>query len=96
MAAELRSHEACAPAVRVKSARLAKIPQTGPAMNTPLSPIVSEFETEEQAASHDRWVRRKIAASLADHRPAVPHDQAMSEAAAIIAAAEQNLTRKPS
>lgn len=26
-----------------------------------LSPIVSEFETDEQAASYDRWFRAKVA-----------------------------------
>lgn len=48
-------------------------------MNTPLSPIVSEFESEEQAASHDAWVRREIEASLADDSPTIPHDQVMAE-----------------
>jgi hypothetical protein len=33
-------------------------------MNAVLSPIVSEFETEEQAASYDRWFRAKVEASL--------------------------------
>lgn len=61
-----------------------------------LSPIVSEFETEEQASSYDRWFRHKVEASLADPRPAVPHDQVMGEAAAIIAAAEKRLARKQS
>ncbi len=49
-----------------------------------LSPIVSEFETEEQAASYDAWFRRKVEASLADTRPGVPHDQVMAEVRAII------------
>ncbi|WP_374407617.1 stability determinant [Pelagerythrobacter sp.] len=43
-----------------------------------LSPIVSEFETEEEAAAYDRWFRAKVAASLADPRPPVPHDEAMA------------------
>lgn len=54
-----------------------------------LSPIVSEFETEEQASSYDRWFRRKVEASLADPRPAVPHDQAMARVAAAIEAAKR-------
>jgi hypothetical protein len=45
---------------------------------TKLSPIVSEFETEEQAAAYDRWFRAKVEASLADPRPGVPHDEAMA------------------
>lgn len=47
-------------------------------MSPTLSPIVSEFETEEQAASYDRWFRAKVQASLADPRPGIPHDQAMA------------------
>lgn len=58
-------------------------------MNAVLSPIVSEFETEEQAANYDRWFRAKVEASLADPRPSIPHDQVMAEMDAIIAQAEQ-------
>jgi len=47
-------------------------------MSTTLSPIVSEFETEEQAASYDRWFRAKVQASRDDPRPSVPHDEAMA------------------
>lgn len=49
-----------------------------------LSPIVSEFETDEQAASYDRWFRAKVTASLADPRPPTPHDQVMAEIDALI------------
>ena len=48
-------------------------------MSMPLSPIVSEFETEEQAASYDRWFRAKVQASIDDPRPSIPHDEAMAE-----------------
>lgn len=58
-------------------------------MNAVLSPIVSEFETEEQAANYDRWFRAKVETSLADPRPSIPHDQVMAEMDAIIAQAEQ-------
>lgn len=37
-------------------------------MSVQLSPIVSEFETQEQADSHDRWFRRKVKESLDDSR----------------------------
>lgn len=47
-------------------------------MSVALSPIVSEFETEEQAASYDRWFRAKVQASRDDPRPSIPHDQAMA------------------
>ncbi|MGM0785054.1 MAG: antitoxin [Pseudomonadota bacterium] len=48
-------------------------------MTTPLSPIVSEFETEEQAEAYDRWFRSKVQRSLDDPRPSVPHDDVMIE-----------------
>lgn len=55
-------------------------------MSAQLSPIVSEFESEEQAASYDAWFRKKIQASLDDDRPNVPHDQVMSEMKSLLAA----------
>lgn len=51
-----------------------------------LSPIVSEFETVEQAEAHLRWLQAKVAASLADGRPAIEHDAAMERVRAIIEA----------
>ena len=53
-------------------------------MSAELSPIVSEFETEEQAARYDRWLRAKVQASLDDPRPSIPHDQVMAEMRALI------------
>ncbi|WP_339415477.1 MULTISPECIES: type II toxin-antitoxin system RelB family antitoxin [unclassified Pseudomonas] len=53
-------------------------------MSIPLSPIVSAFETEEQAASYDRWFRAKVQASIDDPRPNIPHDQVMAEMRALI------------
>lgn len=47
-------------------------------MGTALSPIVSEFETEEQAASHDRWFRAKVQEALDSTEPRLPHDEAMA------------------
>lgn len=47
-------------------------------MSKILDPIISEFDTEEQAASYDRWFRSKVQASLEDPRPSVPHDEAMA------------------
>lgn len=57
-------------------------------MSAVLSPIVSEFETEEQASSYDRWFRAKVQAAIDDPRPGIPHDQVMAEMEAIIAEAE--------
>ena len=58
-------------------------------MSAKLSPIVSEFETEEQAISYDRWFRAKVQASLAKPGPGVPHDEVMARMDAIIDAAER-------
>lgn len=57
-------------------------------MSAALSPLVSEFETEEQEVSHTAWLKAKIQASLNDPRPNIPHDQVMAEMDAIITEAE--------
>ena len=44
-------------------------------MNSALDPIVSEFETQEQADSYDRWFRAKVQEALDDSRPCLPHDE---------------------
>ena len=54
-------------------------------MGTTFSPLVSEFESEEQEASYTAWLKAKVEASLKDLRPNVPHDQVMAEMRAIIA-----------
>lgn len=54
-----------------------------------LSPIVSEFETDEQATCYDLWFRAKVQASLAKPGPGVPHDEVMARMDAIIDAAER-------
>lgn len=53
-----------------------------------LSPLVSEFESEEQAASYERWLQDKVAQHLADTRAPLPHDQVMAELEGVIAEAE--------
>lgn len=58
-------------------------------MSAQLSPIVSEFETEEQAASYDCWFRAKVAASLASPGPGTPHDEVMARMDYIIEDAER-------
>lgn len=44
-------------------------------MSHALSPIVSEFDTLEQEAEYTAWLQAKVAASLADPRPPIPHDE---------------------
>jgi hypothetical protein len=44
-------------------------------MNNILSPIVSEFETQEAADSYDLWFRAKVQQALDETRPGIPHDE---------------------
>ena len=46
-------------------------------MNAVLSPIVSEFETEEQESSYNQWFRAKVEEALRSNKPRLPHDAAM-------------------
>ncbi|EKN3347112.1 stability determinant [Yersinia ruckeri] len=48
-------------------------------MSTKLSPIVSEFETQEQADSYDRWFRARVEVAMNSTKPRIPHDQMMAE-----------------
>jgi hypothetical protein len=50
------------------------------------TPLTSEFETPEQAIAWEIWLNAKVAASLADQRAPVAHDEAMARARAIIQA----------
>jgi hypothetical protein len=52
-----------------------------------LDPIVSEFETQEQADSYDKWFRAKVQAGIDDPRPRIPHDEVMARMDRVIAAA---------
>ena len=54
-----------------------------------LSPLVSEFETEEQEASYTAWLKAKVQASLDDVRPNIPHDKVMAEARALLVAKKE-------
>lgn len=53
-------------------------------MSTPLDPRISEFETQEQADSYDRWFRERVQRSLDDPRPPIPHDDVMAEMRALL------------
>ena len=55
-------------------------------MNTStLDPRISEFETEEQASSYDRWFRVKVQEAIDDKRPRIPHDQVAQRIETILA-----------
>ena len=49
-----------------------------------LDPIVSEFETEEDAAAYDLWFRAQVEEALASDGPLIPHEQVMAEVRKII------------
>ena len=51
-------------------------------------PIISEFATEEQAASYDHWFRAKVQEAIDSKKPRIPHDQVMTEMDALISQAE--------
>lgn len=53
-------------------------------MTTKLSPIVSEFDTQEQADSYDRWFRTKVETSMNSTKSRIPHDEVMAGAREII------------
>lgn len=63
-------------------------------MNAILDPIISEFETENQAASYDLWFRGQVQQALDSKMPRIPHDQVMAEMQAIIVQAEHRLNVK--
>ncbi len=53
-------------------------------MSAVLSPIVSEFETEEQAARYDHWFRAKVEDALSSDKPRLPHDAALAKVQAML------------
>ncbi|MDF3917843.1 stability determinant [Salinicola salarius] len=53
-------------------------------MSTALDPRISEFETQEQADSYDRWFRDRVQRSLDDSRSSIPHDDVIAEMRALL------------
>ncbi|MCP2230493.1 MULTISPECIES: type II toxin-antitoxin system RelB family antitoxin [Erwinia] len=53
-------------------------------MTHKLSPIVSEFETQEQAESYDRWFRDKVETAINSKAPHSPHDEVIAGAKKMI------------
>ncbi|GAA5015403.1 hypothetical protein GCM10023206_26440 [Acinetobacter puyangensis] len=47
-------------------------------MNTTFDPLISEFDSSDDAEKYDLWFRAKVRKSLADPRPSIPHDEAMA------------------
>lgn len=59
-----------------------------------LSPIESEFETTEEAEACEARFHAKVAASLTDTRPVVPHATVMAELDSVIDEAERRVGSK--
>ena len=57
-------------------------------MNAVLSPIVSEFSTQDQADSYRAWLDLKLqrAEKSAVDQPLIPHDQAMGQIRSLLEA----------
>jgi hypothetical protein len=53
-------------------------------MNAVLSPIVSEFETQEQADSYEVWLLQKLERAENSIKPNIPHDQVMAKMNALL------------
>jgi hypothetical protein len=49
-----------------------------------LDPIISEFETQEEADAYDRWFRAKVQDAIDRPGPLIPHDEAMARAREVI------------
>ena len=54
-----------------------------------LDPIVSEFDTDEDAEAYDKWFREQVEAGLASKGPWIPHDEVMAGIRAIIEGADR-------
>lgn len=46
---------------------------------TKLDPIISEFDTEDDAKSYDQWFRVKVQEALDDPTPPIPHDEFIAQ-----------------
>nr|WP_236610621.1 stability determinant [Verminephrobacter aporrectodeae] len=49
-----------------------------------MDPRVSEFETQQQADSYDRWFRVKVQEAIESERPSLPHDAAIARVDALL------------
>ncbi len=54
-------------------------------MTVRLDPLVSEFETDDQARHYDAWFRAKVREAMTSARPRIPHDEAMAQVDARLA-----------
>jgi hypothetical protein len=61
-----------------------------------LDPIISEFDTGEEAEAYDKWFRAQVEAGLKEKGPGIPHEQVMAMARKIIKDAKANETARKS
>ncbi len=54
-------------------------------MTVRLEPLISEFETEDQASRYDVWFHAKVCEAMNSDKPRVPHDEAMAKVEARLA-----------
>jgi len=47
-------------------------------------PLPARRHAAFDAQAHDDWIRAKVAKSLADSRPSIPHEQVMAKVQALI------------
>lgn len=64
-------------------------------MNESLSPIVSEFETEEQEASYNRWFQAKVEEAMNSEKPRLAHDAAVAKVRAMLEERRQARANNP-
>ena len=64
-------------------------------MSTTLSPIVSEFDTDEQQASYDQWFRAKVEEAMRSEKPRLSHDAAMAKVQALLGERRQARANRP-
>lgn len=50
----------------------------------PYDPLVSQYESAEHEARHTAWIQAKVARSLADTRPNIPHAEVMAKIRALL------------
>lgn len=53
-----------------------------------LDPIVSEFETEEEAQAYEKWFRAQVEEGLRSKGPWVPHEEVIRQSRSIIESAK--------
>ncbi len=49
-----------------------------------LDPIISEFDTDEDAEAYDKWFRAQVEAGMASKGPWIPHAEVKARTKAIL------------